>query len=287
MMRNDPTITEFFVVDDQNRVCGILPRSYILEKYGGQFGYNLSKKLTVEKIMRNDFLGMETYMPIEEVASIAMQREALQIYDAIAVTAQGKYVGTVSVKDLLMTAVQIQVKRATDANPLTGLPGNTMIQEMIGNTFLSKKPWAIIYLDLDNFKAYNDAYGFTEGDLMLKEVASAMQACCDQTDFLGHIGGDDFVIISSSSHVEAICKNICQTFRQAIKDLYTSEDWERGYIVSKNRNGFTQNFSIATLSIAVITNQLMQPSTLEELSRIIADTKKACKQHEGDAIVIV
>lgn len=287
MMRNDPSITEVFILDEENYVCGILTRSFVLEKYGGQFGYNLSKKLTVDKLMRKDFLATETYMSIEEVANIAMQREVLHIYDAIAVTEQGKYVGTVSVKDLLMTAVQMQVKRATDANPLTGLPGNAVIQEMIESTYLSKDFWAIIYLDLDNFKAYNDAYGFTNGDLMIKELSNAMQARCDRTDFLGHIGGDDFVIVSSSLNVEILCKSICQTFRQSIRKLYSIEDWNRGFIVSKNRDGFTQNFPIATLSVAVVTNRSVQPKTMEGLSKIIAETKKLCKQMKGDSIITV
>lgn len=288
LMRNNPTITEFFVIDDQNCVCGILPRSYILEKFGGEFGYNLSKRLTVGKIMRQEYLAMETSMSIEKVASIAMEREVSQIYDAIAVTEKGKYVGTVSVKDLLLTAIQMKVRRATDANPLTGLPGNALIQEMIQTTYLRKDPWAIIYLDLDNFKAYNDAYCFSSGDLMIKSVSYAMQECCTKYDFIGHIGGDDFVIVSSSYyHVEALCHAICKTFRHKIKELYTSEDWNRGYIISTNRDGFNQRFPIVTLSVAVITNRSTQPNTVEELSKIIADTKKKCKQKEGDSIIII
>ena len=288
MMKNNPQITEFFVVDDQNCVCGILPRSYILEKFGGEFGYNLSKRLPVERIMRTDFLAMETYMSIEEVASIAMQRKLDQIYDAISVTEQGKYVGTVSVKDLLLTAVQMQVRRATDSNPLTGLPGNTMIQERIEAAFREEIHWAIIYLDLDNFKAYNDAYGFSSGDLMIKAVSESIKHCSTKRDFIGHIGGDDFVIVSSCyQHVEDLCQRICQSFREKIKHLYSAEDWSRGYIRSLDRNGFKNCFPIATLSIAVVTNRDAQPDSLEELSKKIAETKKLCKQQVGDFIKVV
>ena len=186
-----------------------------------------------------------------------------------------------------MTAIQIQIKRAAEANPLTGLPGNITIQEVIAETFRQNRSWAIVYLDLDNFKAYNDAYGFTSGDLMLKEVAASMQDCCLQGDFLGHIGGDDFVMISNSVQIEPVCKEICRTFHEKIQKLYSPEDWARGYILSKNRNGFTQNFPIATLSIAAVTNREWKPNTMEELSKRIAETKKLCKQQDGDAIIVV
>ena len=286
-IKHDPEITEFFVVDGEGCICGILPKGHIMERYGGQFGYSLSKKLTAGQMMQKDVLVVETYMSIEEVASAAMQRGGTQTYDAIAVTAHGKYVGSVSVKDLLMTAIQIQVKRAAEASPLTGLPGNITIQEVITGTFRQENPWAIVYLDLDNFKAYNDAYGFTSGDLMIKTMAAAMQECCHQEDFLGHIGGDDFVIISSSVEVASVCEAICRTFHEKIQRLYSPEDWGRGYILSKNRNGFTQKFPIATLSIAAITNLDWKPKTMEELSKRIAETKKLCKQKRGDAIIVV
>lgn len=287
MMKKDHTIREMFAVDEEKRVCGIMTRSYILEKFGGQFGYNLSRKLTVERIMKKNFLAMEIDMPIEEVSSLAMQRDISQIYDAIAVTEDGKYYGTVSVKDLLMTTVQMQVKRATDLSPLTGLPGNVIIQDTIANTFLNEEPWAIIYLDLDNFKAYNDAYGFTNGDMMLKALANAMQECCDKNDFLGHIGGDDFVIITDTHAIQELFENICRTFRQSICKLYSRKDWARGYIVSQNRDGFTRNFPIATLSMAAVTNKEVKPTTIDELSLLIANSKKKSKQKIGDSICVV
>jgi len=288
MMRNDPQVTECFVLNEHSCVCGILTRSYILEKFGGEYGYNLSRRLTVEQIMGREFLAMEANMSIEEVASLAMSREISQIYDAIAVTEHGKYVGTVSVKDLLLTAVKMQVRRAKDESPLTGLPGNTIIQEVIKNTYASESPWAIVYLDLDYFKAYNDAYGFTSGDLMIKALSNAMQECSERQDFIGHIGGDDFVLIRNDyDKLYELCQRIGETFRKHINPLYSREDWERGYILSNNRNGFQQNFPIVTISIAVVSNRSQRPSTMEELSKIIAETKKKAKQIEGNSIIIV
>lgn len=163
----------------------------------------------------------------------------------------------------MLTAVQMQVRRATDSNPLTGLLGNAMIQERIEAAFREEVHWAIIYLDLDNFRAYNDAYGFSSGDLMIKAVSESIKNCSTKRDFIGHIGGDDVVIVSSCyQHVEDLCHGICKSFREKIKHLYSEEDWNLGYIHSLDRNGFKKCFPIATLSIAVVTNRDSQPESL-------------------------
>ena len=286
-MKEDSAISEFFVVDESNKVCGILPRRHILEKFSGEYGYNLNKKTKISDIMIKDFLAVDEAMGIDEVANLSMERQASCIYDSVAVTSNQEYKSTVTVKDLLLAAVSLQVKRAADSNPLTGLPGNNQIQEMIINTFVKTSPWSIAYFDMDNFKAYNDAYGFSNGDLMIKALADSMRKCCYEGIFIGHIGGDDFVVIVNNHNAQELCSYICKTFREAICFLYHPDDWKRGYIVSKNRSGFTQTFPIVTLSIAIVTNKAFQPSDIEELSSMIAEIKKKCKQTDGDVVIVV
>ena len=122
---------------------------------------------------------------------------------------------------------------------------------------------------------------------MLKALADTLRYCCDKSTFCGHIGGDDFVVVAYTHNSKQMCDNICTVFREAIKNLYSPIDWEKGYILSKNRNGFTENFPIATLSIAIVTNQFVHPETMEELSRIIASAKKKCKQKTGNTIIVL
>ncbi|MEA4892546.1 MAG: GGDEF domain-containing protein [Peptococcaceae bacterium] len=286
MMQRDETITEICAVNDHRRVCGILTREYLFKQFSGQFGYNLSARKTAGNLMTRDFLAVDSTATIDDVAILAMKRTAATVYDAVVVTEGNQYLGVVSVKDLLMTAVNMQVKRASEASPLTGLPGNAAVQGMICDILKEKKSFSIIYLDIDNFKAYNDAYGFSNGDLMIKAVAEAMKESCQEEDFKGHIGGDDFVIISRDSDVKTMCEKIIDAFNKKIKSLYSREDWERGYIVSKNRNGFIENFPMATISIAVVTNHLQTFAGLEELSKAIAQAKKKSKQVKGNSIII-
>jgi EAL domain-containing protein (putative c-di-GMP-specific phosphodiesterase class I)/GGDEF domain-containing protein len=286
LMKANLELSEYFVLDEQSRVCGILTRHHIFEKFGGQYGFILSKRMNAGDIMIAEVLTVDEKTPVEHVSKIAMQRSLSRVYDSIAVTRQGKYHSTVSVRELLLISIHLQLQRATDVNPLTGLPGNHEIQNMIESVFLEKSPWAIIYLDLDNFKAYNDAFGFTNGDSMLKALADSMRHCVEDDDFLGHIGGDDFVIITSYHDVTWLCESIQQEFFRMAKPLYPSKDWENGFFTSQDRNGFKQDFPIASLSIAVVTNRITTPTTIDELSILIAQAKKESKMRQGGAIVI-
>ncbi len=285
-MLNNTNLTEAFVLNDDKSVYGILTRSHVLEAYSGLYGYNLGRRLKVDQIVNSHMLFVDGDMSVDAVAELAMQRDISNIYDAIAVGTNNKFIGSVSIKDLLLVSVKIQVSRATEANPLTGLPGNNTIHEKILETISKSTPWSIIYIDLDNFKAYNDAYGFANGDMMIKAVADTLSDCTDGNDFIGHVGGDDFVIITETHNIEDMCKKICDNFTNSIQHLYSREDWERGYIVSCNRSGFVENFPIATLSIASVTNRNGNNTDVNELSAAIAVAKKKSKNIKGNSIVI-
>lgn len=285
-MKDNYDMTEVFVVDEEKRVKGILTRAYLFEQYGGQYGYVLSRRMNAGRLMEKDFLSVDSTMAIESVVSIAMKRNSEQTYYPIAVTSEGRYMGSVSVKDLLLRTIKVKEERAINTNPLTKLPGNSTIQKVMESTIEDTDNWAVIYLDLDNFKAYNDAYGFSKGDQMIKAAAHAMESACSCGEFLGHIGGDDFVIISSKDQAEKLCGNIISNFSSSILDLYCKYDRDRGYIVSVDRNGFTQKFPIVTMSIAVITSDKTKVDNISDLSGIIAATKKKAKQVTGNSVIV-
>lgn len=282
-MQQDEQIREKFVLNPDGTICGILTRGYLFERFGGQFGYNLNRKRTAGQLALRSFLQVDRTATIDDVARLATERETSRVYDSVAVTDRNIYCGVISVRDLLMAAISIQVERATQANPLTGLPGNAVIQGTISSALKESRPFTLIYLDLDNFKAYNDAYGFPNGDRMIKTVADTIRTCCRDEDLKGHIGGDDFVIVSALCQKEALralCDRIIDTFSRSIRSLYNDEDWNRGFIVSQNRHGFTENFPIATLSIAVVTTHGKDFASMEELSQVVAEAKKKSKHRQ-------
>lgn len=190
--------------------------------------------------------------------------------------------GIVTVKDLLEASVTIQVERAMDTNPLTHLPGNIQIDHQISQNLFTKEKFSIMYLDLDNFKAYNDIYGFENGDLMIKAVAKCIEEACQNNEFIGHVGGDDFVIISKAYNLEEIFAQIIDSFHLCLKELYTPKDYERGEIYSSNRHGEPEIFPLASISGALYTNENISIQSVNDFSYKIALTKKASKKHIGD-----
>ena len=144
-----------------------------------------------------------------------------------------------------------------------------------------------MYIDLDNFKAFNDAYGFPNGDRMIETVANAMHKVFGAMSFLGHVGGDDFVIITDRLDVKEGAEQIIAEFNRDIRELYNNEDWERGYIVAKSRKGMIEEFPIASLSIAIITNQINKYNRMMELTEQIVTAKKKAKDADGNSIVVL
>ena len=278
-------MSEICAIDSEYQVRGLVTREQIYRTFGGRYGFTLHSRSTIEKIIDDDTLIVDYETPIELVSRMALARPKPTLYDAIVVTRNQKYEGIVTVKDLLETALTIQVSKAMDASPLTGLPGNSVIQEKIAELIGSTKEYAVVYFDLDNFKAYNDAYGFQNGDRMIKILAESITEAAKHNEFIGHIGGDDIVMISKHRNVEETCMEITTKFSTRIKELYNTTDWNRGYILSTNRYGFPEQFPIATVSIAAITDKSNSHESLESFSEKIAKLKKKAKKQEGNSFI--
>lgn len=285
---NDPNITELAVVDEEGKFLGVLTKRLVLQELSGMYGYTLNARKNVCDVMDTSCLTVTPDTSIETASKMAMARCQPYIYDSIPVVdgMTQAYIGFVTIKDLLLSAVNIQVKRAAACNPLTGLPGNIVIDEMVETLIGSREPFSIIYFDLDNFKAYNDAYGFANGDKMIKIVADILQKLCGADDFCGHIGGDDFVVITKGDRTESLCEQAFADFSKDSQMLYSEIDRQNGYIISKNRNGFVEQFPLATLSAAAITNRTRTYESIGDLSLVIAKTKKQAKQQSGNSLVI-
>ena len=141
------------------------------------------------------FLQVDARTSIRSVAKMAMEREVDDLYDFIVVKEEDKYLGIVTIQDLLKKAMEIEVDLAKSANPLTGLPGNIVIDQKVKSSVESGDKYTFFYFDLDNFKAFNDVYGFDKGDEVIKILAEILKSVEEEGDFVGHIGGDDFVMI--------------------------------------------------------------------------------------------
>jgi len=177
-----------------------------------------------------------------------------------------------------------------DANPLTRLPGNLAIEKALLLRLQEGTPFAFCLVDLDNFKAFGDRYGYIRGSDVLKKVATVLtdsiKALGLEEDFVGHIGGDDFVIITRPQHMEKLCERVIHEFDAAIPDFYDEDDRGRGYIISRDRKDVEQQFPFITLSIAVVTNQRRAISSPMQVAEIAAQLKQYAKTFPRSVYVV-
>ena len=183
----------------------------------------------------------------------------------------------------------VRMTRDLDANPLTKLPGNISLMRELENRIKSNQLFAVCYLDLNKFKEFNDGYGFEAGDKIISFTAhtiiKALKAQGSETDFLGHIGGDDFIFISTIDNWEDICKMIVDDFEKGKLEYYSEEDRGRGYIVAKNRQGQVTQVPLLGVTIAVITNEIRTFTHVAQLSSIAAELKHFAKSLGGSVYV--
>jgi diguanylate cyclase (GGDEF)-like protein len=181
-------------------------------------------------------------------------------------------------------------ERAENANPLTKLPGNIVIHEEIEKKIADKTKFMVIYCDLDNFKAFNDKYGIGKGDEAIKITADvfkdAMGRFGNPNDFLGHEGGDDFILLTSPDKAQSITNHIIQEFDKRIRSLYSKEDAAQGYIIAHARDNSIKQFPIMTISLAGVTNETRSILNYGEVTNIAAEVKKKAKAIEGSIFVI-
>ena len=176
-------------------------------------------------------------------------------------------------------------------SPLTGLPGNIQIQAELKKRLARNEDFTVLYLDLDNFKAYNDVYGFLKGDEIIKFTAKTILENINNVGssdvFVGHIGGDDFVaILGKGIGYEDICQNIIAQFDKGVKYFFTEEDYNRGYLKIQNRKGKMEHFFLTSISIGVVSVECDRFSNVLEIGEVGAQVKHIAKKYKGSCYAI-
>ncbi len=192
----------------------------------------------------------------------------------------------------LLARIRMIIRRAQrdlEANPLTRLPGNVSILNELQNIIDKGEPFAVGYVDIDKFKSYNDKYGFEHGDDVIRETARiiirSVNECGRADDFIGHIGGDDFVFITGQDVVDKVCQKIIDDFDQVAPAFYTTEDVENGYIMALDRKGQLQKIPLLTISIGVVTNLNRKIEHVAQIGEIGAELKAAAKRSDHSVFI--
>jgi diguanylate cyclase (GGDEF)-like protein len=177
-----------------------------------------------------------------------------------------------------------------DASPLTRMPGGIAIENVLKKRIEAGQPLAFCVLDLDNFKAFNDRYGYANGSEVIKETAriieSVVKAKGTPDDFTGHVGGDDFVVITTPDVMRDVAGEIISRFDQRIPEFYDPADRKQGHILGKTRQGVEMQFPIMTISIAIVTNERRKYANSLEASEIAAELKDYAKTIPKSVFVV-
>ena len=192
--------------------------------------------------------------------------------------------------------LELRIKNALDwshqqrsASPLTGLPGNQSINLELKKRLSGGAPFAMLQIDIDCFKSFNDKYGYTRGDQAIQSLARNISDAAVRhgagKDFVGHIGGDDFVMLTEPERAEAVGEDIIAAFNLAVRNLYDAEDRDRGYIEVPNRRHVTERFPLMSLTIALVSTDRMPVSHLAELIDVAQELKTHGKGIPGSVLV--
>lgn len=187
-------------------------------------------------------------------------------------------------EDEIVARVKLLLKRSRQkmqSNPLTGLAGNPSIESHLEREITSGRKFAVLYCDLNNFKAFNDKYGFEAGDHVLKTQAQLIVSAAEkeQGSFVGHIGGDDFIVVCSLENAEKLAQEICRKTDEIAPSFYNETDRQNGYMISKNRKGEEEKFPLLAVGIGIAHNGKAPLTSVAQISEYGARLKARAKEH--------
>lgn len=274
------------IIVNEERPVGLLMKEKLYALLAGQFGLPLYWNRSVDRIMNDHPLIVDEATPVEDVSQLAMARAVSQLYDVVIITKEGRMIGGVSMRSILECITAMRTEEARSANPLTGLPGNEGIQAELERRIERKRPFAILYADLDYFKWFNDCFGFTLGDALIRYLANLL--CSVRNDdsdnelFVGHIGGDDFITMLEPTVGEKVCKKLIEQFDEGVHSFYGEA--EMGKV--EDRQGRIIEQDGVTLSLSLMIWDGNSPLTTGDIAKAAAKLKKQAKAVKGSAYVM-
>lgn len=279
------------ICDDSCFPQGMVMKPQFNSKLADRYGYDLYSQRPIHLLMNVRPLTVDYYTPVNQVLSFAMQRDKKYLYDDIIVTSNSAYYGSVSIYDIIRYTTEYEKMYAKQLNPLTSLPGNIVIRQMLAQYINSGDMIGLLYIDLDHFKSYNDVYGFEEGDVILKRTGQLIEqhiSLNNDANFLGHIGGDDYVAIVNDNYANVItlCEAIADDFATMIQSFFNEEDKERGYYVARDRYNELKNYPLTSITIAGVYGSLTPMATPEKAGQFMGNIKREAKATTGNSYKI-
>jgi len=285
VLTQHPSLHAIAVVEN-GKPIGLINRRTLSDSYALPFHRELyGKKSCMEFANRAPML-VEKNATLEQLAKLLTHHDQRYLSDGLVIVDHGQYVGLATGEDLVRAVTEVRIEAARYANPLTFLPGNLPIEAHIDRLVEGGVSFHACYCDLNSFKPFNDQYGYWRGDEMLKLAATILGEACDQTkDFLGHVGGDDFLILFQSDDWEARIRLAIERFNVAAVNLYTPNDIEAGGIQSEDRHGDQRFYSFVTIAVGVVPVDSGTTLDSSSIATFAAAAKREAKR-SGDAFYV-
>ncbi|MDP2805204.1 MAG: GGDEF domain-containing protein [Gallionellaceae bacterium] len=283
---NHPELRIIPVVKN-GKPLGLINRYQFIDRFAKPFQRELhGNKACLEMIYYEPLL-VERNMPIEELSHFLADADSHHFSDGFIITEAGRYIGVASGQDLLRELTKMQLEAARYANPLTLLPGNVPINEHIERLLAANTPFVACYCDLDHFKPFNDTYSYRKGDEMIQLTGRILSWACDpKQDFIGHIGGDDFILLMQSKDWKARCEQALRSFEQAASLMFKEEHKTAGGYSSEGRDGTVKFHPLTSLSIGACTILPGRYLSHHDVSAAMGDAKKMAKKIDGNSLFI-
>jgi len=288
--RRQANLNSLAVLDEQGQPCGIVHRHSLSDALLKPFATDLFARKPISRLMNDDFLAVEISQSLQQVSRLITSRARQRIEEDFIITLNGGYLGLGRVIDVLKLITELKIQQARYANPLTLLPGNVPIQQCLTRLLQQARESIICYVDIDSFKPFNDIYGYGRGDEVLLCLAQCLNERIDPTrDFVGHIGGDDFLLVLGPEDWRKRLNQLLDDFQSQCRRFYRPEHLEAGCFVAPNRQGVRQEFALLSLSIGVVHLRPEACATLDasQLAEMASQAKHHAKGVVGFSVYLL
>lgn len=288
--RRQANLNSLAVLDEQGQPCGIVHRHSLSDALLKPFATDLFARKPISRLMNDDFLAVEISQSLQQVSRLITSRARQRIEEDFIITLNGSYLGLGRVIDVLKLITELKIQQARYANPLTLLPGNVPIQQCLTRLLQQARESIICYVDIDSFKPFNDIYGYGRGDEVLLCLAQCLNERIDPTrDFVGHIGGDDFLLVLGPEDWRKRLNQLLDDFQNQCRRFYRSEHLEAGCFIAPNRQGVRQEFALLSLSIGVVHLRPEACAALDasQLAEMASQAKHHAKGVVGFSVYVI
>lgn len=285
VFEHNPQLSVVAVTNNKIPV-GLINRSVFINRIARPYQRELYGKKSCSIFMDPEPLIVDKNISIQALSRL-LAEDQRHVSLGFIFTENGIYLGVGTSQKLIHEITEMQIQSARYANPLTGLPGNAPIDERIDGLLASEEPFCVCYFDLDNFKPFNDVYGFSMGDAMIQMTAKVISTQCDpELDFVGHIGGDDFIALFRSADWETRCRTLLEKFGMDAMSFFDPRDVERGGYVAENRRGEKEFHKLTSLSVGAVPVEPRVFRSHRDIAVVAAESKKMAKKMHGNSLFI-